>query len=106
MVSPGRVDADVAFEDAHQLARRATLQAVSALVQELGSIDRIQRILRVGVYVASSPGFVRQHEVANGSTELLIELFGDAGRPARASIGVYSLPLNAPVELELWVSTA
>ncbi|MFZ0891099.1 MAG: RidA family protein [Thermoplasmata archaeon] len=106
VVSPGKVDADVPFDTAQQLARRATLQALSALSNGLGSIDRVQRILRVGVYVASSPGFVRQHEVGNGATDLLIAVFGESGRPARASVGVPSLPLDAPVEIELWAALA
>lgn len=101
VVQPGLVDRDVAFHDAKLLARRATLQALSALQAALGSLDRIQRVVRVAVYVASSPGFVRQHEVGNGATDLLVEIFGEAGRPARVTLGVASLPLNAPVEVEL-----
>jgi len=105
VVRPGLVDRDVPADAARDLARRATLQALSALAAELGSIDRIRRFLRVAVYVASSPGFVRQHEVANGATDLLVELFGEAGRPARVAIGVASLPLHAAVEVEYWLST-
>ena len=101
VVQPGHVDRDVGVHDAQLLARRATLQSLSALTATLGSLDRVRRIVRVVVYVASSPGFVRQHEVANGATDLLVEIFGDAGRPARAAVGVASLPLNAPVEVEL-----
>ncbi len=100
VVSPGRVDAEVSVEVAKGLARRATLQALSALAATLGTLDRVERFLRVAVYVATSPGFDRPHEVANGSTELLIELFGDAGRPARIAVGMASLPLNAAVEVE------
>lgn len=100
-VSPGVVDRDVDAGTARALARRATLQALSALAAALGSVDRVRRILRVAVYVASSPSFVRQHEVANGATELLVDLFGDDGRPARVAMGVAALPLNAPVEVEL-----
>ena len=100
-VSPGLVDRDVPVEVARDLARRATLQALSALAAAVGSIDRVHRILRVVVYVASSPGFARQHEVANGATELLLALFGEEGRPARAAVGVVGLPLGAPVEVEL-----
>ena len=103
-VSPGRIDADVPPERGQELARTATLQALSALADRLGSIDRIRRVLRVGVFVASSEGFVRQHEIANGATELLVELFGEAGRPARATVGVTALPLHAPVEVELLVA--
>jgi len=100
VVRPGLVDRDVPAEVARDLARRCALQALSALAAELGSLDRIARFHKVTVFVASSPGFVRQHEVANGATELLVQLFGDVGRPARAAVGVAALPLNAPVEVE------
>jgi enamine deaminase RidA (YjgF/YER057c/UK114 family) len=105
VLHPGLVDRDVSVEVARDLARRAALQALSALAAKLGSIDRIQRFLRVAVFVASSPGFDRQHEVANGATDLLVELFGEAGRPARAAVGVAGLPLNAPVEVEFLART-
>lgn len=101
VVRPGLVDREVAVEAAQQVARRASLQAVSALVAALGSIDRIRRVVRVTVYVATSPGFVRQHEVANGASQVLVDLFGEEGRPSRVAIGVAALPLNAPVEVEL-----
>ncbi|MFZ0700152.1 MAG: RidA family protein [Thermoplasmata archaeon] len=100
-VHPGLVDRDVSAEIAKELARRATLQALSALAASLGSLDRVRRIVRVVVFVASSPGFVRQHEVGNGATDLLVQLFGEAARPARVSVGVAALPLNGPVEVEI-----
>ena len=105
ILHPGLVDRDVSFTHAREAARLATLQALSALADTLGSLDRVRRVLRVGVYVASSPGFTRQHEVANGATELLIGVFEEAGRPARVSMGVAALPLNASVEVELLVAT-
>lgn len=101
IVHPGLVDRDVSLEVAKDVARRAALQAVSALDAALGSLDRVERIVRVVVYVASVPTFVRQHEVGNGATDLLMAVFGEAGKPARASMGVTALPLNAPVEVEL-----
>lgn len=104
IVSPGLVDRDVSYEAAKELARRAALQGLSALAAALGSLDRVRQVVRVGVYVASSPTFSRQHEVANGATDLLVEVFGEAGRPARTSVGVPSLPLNAPIEVELIVA--
>jgi enamine deaminase RidA (YjgF/YER057c/UK114 family) len=104
-VRPGLVDRDVPVEVAQDLASRATLQGLSALQAALGSIDRVRRVLRVAVYVASSPGFHRQHEVANGATEPLVRIFGENGRPARVAMGVAALPLNAPVEVELLVAT-
>jgi enamine deaminase RidA (YjgF/YER057c/UK114 family) len=103
-VSPGQVDREVTTARGKELARLATLQGLSALADVLGSIDRVRRVLRVGVFVASSDGFVRQHEVGNGATDLLVEIFGEAGRPARAAVGVAALPLNAPVEIELLVA--
>jgi enamine deaminase RidA (YjgF/YER057c/UK114 family) len=101
VVRPGLVDQDVPAEAARELAAKATLQGLSALAATLGSLDRVVRILRVGVFVASSPGFVHQHDVANGATDLLVRVFGEAGRPARAAVGVPALPLNAPVEVEI-----
>jgi enamine deaminase RidA (YjgF/YER057c/UK114 family) len=106
ILSPGRVDREVSLATAREAARVATLQGLSALQEALGSIDRVSRVLRVGIYVASSPGFHRQHEVGNGATELLIQVFEEAGRPARVSMGVPSLPLDAPVEVELLVAVA
>jgi enamine deaminase RidA (YjgF/YER057c/UK114 family) len=103
VVRPGAVDRDVPLEEAQTIARRATLQAVSALGEALGSIDRIRSALRVGVFVAVSPGFHREHEVANGATQLLVDLLGEAGRPARSTVGVAGLPLGAPVEVDLLV---
>jgi enamine deaminase RidA (YjgF/YER057c/UK114 family) len=100
-VHPGRVESTVSVAQAQEAARGATLQALSAVAALVGSIDRIGRIVRVGVFVASDPEFTRQHEVGNGATELLIAIFGEAGRPARVSVGVPSLPLNFPVEIDL-----
>lgn len=104
VVHPGLVDRDVSLETARELAGRATLQALSALEAAMGSLDRIGRVVRVAVYVASVPTFVRQPEVGNGATELLVSIFGDVGRPARVAVGVAALPLNAPVEVEMLVA--
>jgi enamine deaminase RidA (YjgF/YER057c/UK114 family) len=101
---PGLVDRDVPPETAKGVAMRASLQALSALEEALGTLDRVRRIVRVTVYVASVPTFHRQHEVANGATEILTQIFGDGGRAARVAIGVAVLPLNAPVEVEMVVA--
>ncbi len=103
VVRPGLVDRDVPADVASELARRATLQALSALAQELGSLERVRRVVRVGVFVAVSPGFHLEHEVANGASDLLLAVFGEPGRGSRATVGVAGLPLNAPVEVELLV---
>ena len=100
--SPGRVGADVPIVEAQAIARAATLQALAAAAAASGgSIDRILRPLRVVVFVASADDFDRQHEVANGATDLLDALFGPERRPVRCAVGVTRLPLNAPVEVEL-----
>jgi enamine deaminase RidA (YjgF/YER057c/UK114 family) len=100
-IAPGLVDREVDVETAKGVTRQAALQALGGLAGALGSLDRVRRIVRVGVFVASSPGFVRQPEVANGATELLIQVFGENGRPTRYAVGVSRLPLNACVEVEL-----
>jgi enamine deaminase RidA (YjgF/YER057c/UK114 family) len=97
----GKVGAGVSLETAKGLANIACLNGLSALRAEAGSLDRVARIVRVGVFVASAPGFTEQPQVANGASELLVELFGDSGRHARAAVGVAELPLGAPVEVEM-----
>jgi len=100
-MDPGLVDRDVSVVRATELARLATLQALAALDAEPGRLDRIERAVHARVYVATSPGFDRVHEVAGGVTDLLTSIFGETRRPARATVGVAALPLNAPVEVEL-----
>lgn len=99
-VSPtGAVDADVTVEQAQEGARRCALQALAALREALGTLDRVIGIGQLTVYVASSPGFTRQPTVANGASDVLIEIFGERGRHARAAVGVAELPLGASVEV-------
>jgi enamine deaminase RidA (YjgF/YER057c/UK114 family) len=98
---PGTVGRDVDVPQAKAAAERAALQALSALAAELGSLDRVRRIVRVAVYVASTSEFVQHADVGNGATEFLIRVFGEEGRPARVSMGVAALPLGASVEVEL-----
>jgi enamine deaminase RidA (YjgF/YER057c/UK114 family) len=97
----GKLGADVTVEEGSAAARRCALQAVAALRAELGSLDRVRRIARVGVFVASAEGFTDQPKVANGASDALAEVFGDAGRHARAAVGVAELPLGVPVEVEV-----
>ncbi len=104
LIATGKVDAEVALPTAREAARTAALNGLSALVTALKGPDRILRVVRVGVFVASSPSFTAQPDVANGASELLLGLFGEAGRHARAAVGVASLPLNSPVEVEILVA--
>ena len=84
-----------------QAARRCALQALSSLRVSLGSLDAIRRIVKLSVFVASADGFTDQPKVANGASDLLVEVFGEEGRHARAAVGVAELPLGAPVEVEV-----
>ena len=102
----GRVGAEVGLDDATNAARRCALQILAALRSALGDLDRVGRIVKVTVFVASAPGFTDQPKVANGASDLLVEVFGEAGRHARAAVGVADLPLGAPVEVELIVELA
>jgi enamine deaminase RidA (YjgF/YER057c/UK114 family) len=97
----GKVGGELSLDEATQAARRCALQALAALRAELGTLDRVARIVKVSVFVASAPGFTDQPKVANGASDLLAEVFGDAGIHARAAVGVAELPLGAPVEVEL-----
>jgi enamine deaminase RidA (YjgF/YER057c/UK114 family) len=97
----GKVGADVTAERAAVLARTCALNALAAAVTVAGSLSGIRRIVKVTGFVASAPGFTGQAQVINGASELLIEVFGDAGRHARSAVGMAVLPLDTPVEVEL-----
>ena len=100
VLHPGSLGEGMGLDEGVEAARQAALQALSALRAALGgSFERVERILQVTVFVASVPGFVEHPKVANGASELLAEILGDAGRHARGAVGVSSLPLGAPVEL-------
>ena len=97
----GSVGSDVTTEEANAGARRCAIQALSALRAALGSLDRVTGIVKVDVFVASARGFTDQPAVANGASDLLVEVFGEEGRHARAAVGVKELPLGATVEVGL-----
>lgn len=94
----------VSPERAKHLARVAALNALAAVAAKVGSLDAVTQVIKVVGYVASDPTFTGQPAVVNGASELLGELFGDAGVHARSAVGVAALPLDAPVELELVVA--
>ena len=96
----GSVGADVTTEDAYQGARRCALQALALIRQAAGNLDNV-RIVRVGGFVASAPGFYDQPKVINGASDLFVEVLGDLGKHARAAVGVAGLPLGASVEVEV-----
>lgn len=100
----GLVGAEVDQEEAYACARVAVLNGLAAAAEAAGGLDRIARIVKVVVFVASAPGFAGQPQVANGASELLEKVFGGAGEHARSAVGVSALPLGAPVEVELVVA--
>ncbi|NAZ86135.1 RidA family protein [Kineococcus indalonis] len=88
---------------AQQLAATCALNALAAAAGVAGGLDRIEAVVKVGVFVASDPAFTGQPAVANGASELLGQVLGDAGRHARSAVGVAVLPLDSPVEVEVTV---
>ncbi|MEJ8857048.1 RidA family protein [Variovorax robiniae] len=105
VVVTGRVGAEASLDQAREAAQICTLRALAILRQTLSSLDAIDKILRVTVYMQTAPDFTQQSEVADAASDLLYRVFGEAGVHTRTSVGVYSLPKNASVELDMVVST-
>ncbi|HUY82513.1 MAG TPA: RidA family protein [Acidobacteriaceae bacterium] len=103
-VIAGTVGRDRSVEDGYRAARQCALAQLAVLKQTLGTLDRVQQIVSVNGYVNSVAGFADSPKVINGASDLLVELFGDAGRHVRAAIGVSGLPLNALVEMQMVVA--
>ena len=96
----GKVDADVSVEEAYQAARSTGLQILATVQDALGSLDRVTRVVKVLGMVNSSPDFGDQPAVINGCSDLLVEVFGDAGRHSRSAVGFAALPAGIVVEIE------
>ena len=101
LLAAGKVGAELGTAEASALARTCALNALAAAASAAGGLSAIRRIVKVTGFVASSPGFTQQAQVVNGASELLLEVFGEAGRHARSAVGMAVLPLDAPVEIEL-----
>lgn len=99
----GRLGAELRVEEGYQAARICALNCLAVVKSFTGSLDRVVRVVKLNGYVSSTVDFFQQPQVVNGASELLGEVFGEAGRHARAAIGVSSLPLNAAVEVDLVV---
>ncbi|WP_219827846.1 RidA family protein [Rathayibacter sp. AY1F6] len=100
----GKVGDEVSPEQAKDLARTCALNALAAVADAIGSLDRVTRIVKLTGFVASASGFTGQPGVINGASELLGDVFGEPGRHARSAVGVAELPLGAPIEVELIVA--
>ena len=104
VVIQGSLGDDVTLELGKMAAKICVMRAIALLLKHLGSLDRVQKILRISVYVQSSASFTQQSEVSDGASEVLYSVFGDAGAHSRTSVGVLQLPKNAPVEIDFVVA--
>jgi enamine deaminase RidA (YjgF/YER057c/UK114 family) len=104
LTATGKVPGEVSIEAAQAAARQAAINALAAVQGVLGSLDNVEQVVRLTVFVNSSAGFTDQAKVANSASELLGAVFGDNGVHARSAVGAAELPLSAPVELELVVT--
>ncbi|MBI9071972.1 MAG: RidA family protein [Melioribacteraceae bacterium] len=103
LFAEGKVGSDVSEEDAKSAAKICAINCLSVIKSVAGSLDNIERIVKVTVFVASENGFTKQPVVANGASEFLVDVFGEAGKHVRSAVGVSELPINAPVEIEMVV---
>ena len=103
LVSKGKVPSQISLEQAQKAAALCVANNLRMLKKEIGSLDRVECILRLTGYVYSEPDFTDQHLVINGASELLLEVFGDEGLAARTAIGLAALPLGSSVETEMIV---
>lgn len=99
----GKVGGPMTETDGSNAARICALNALAQIKTVVGNLDKVKRIVRVEGYVNSAPGFVSQAQVVNGASRLFCDLYGDAGKHTRIAVGVAELPLNASVELAVWV---
>ena len=103
LVMTGKLGQTLSIEQGIEAARIAVLNALAIVKAEAGSLDRVKRIVKMVGHIASASGFTDQPQVLNGASDLLVEIFGDAGRHARVAVGAAELPRQAPVEIELIV---
>ena len=99
----GKVGKDLSEEEGKAAAKLCAINCLSAVKSVIGNLDKIKRILKLTVFIASAEGFTAQPKVANGASELIGEIFGDAGKHVRSAVGVSELPLNSAVEIEMIV---
>ena len=103
LMHTGKVGAEVGADEAAQCAQQCALNAMAAVKSVIGDLDKVTRVVKVVAFVASTPDFTGQPQVANGASELIASAFGDAGQHARSAVGVSVLPLDSPVEVEITV---
>ena len=100
LVATGQLGAGVSIEDGQKAARACAISLITQVKAALGDLDKVKQVVRLGGFINSAPGFTDGPKVMNGASDLMVEVFGDAGRHARAAVGVASLPLGVSVEVE------
>ncbi|MBI3356109.1 MAG: RidA family protein [Nitrospirae bacterium] len=106
LVMTGKLGQPLTIAQGMEAAKVAVLNALAIIRSEVGSLDRVKRIVKMVGHIASAPGFTDQPQVLNGASDLLVAIFGEAGRHARVAVGAAELPRQAPVEIELIVQIA
>ncbi len=106
LVMTGKLGVEVSIEQGMAAAKLAVLNALAIMKAETGSLDRVQRVVKMVGHIASAPGFTDQSQVLNGASDLLVAVFGEAGRHARVAVGAAELPRRAPIEIELIVQVS
>ena len=103
LIAEGKLGAEISNELGSKAAEICALNCLSVIKSEIGDLENIRQIVKVTVFVNSADGFTAQPQVANGASEFLVNIFGDAGKHVRSAVGVNELPINAPVEIEMIV---
>ncbi len=103
LIMTGKLGQELTIEQGKEASRVAVLNGLSIIRHAAGSLDRVKQIVKMVGHIASAPGFIDQPQVLNGASDLLVSIFGDAGRHARVAVGAVELPRQAPVEIELIV---
>ena len=106
LIATGLLGRDLDTSAGQEAARQCAINILAQAKAALGSLDRVKRVVKITVFVASEPCFVEQHLVANGASDLLVAALGERGIHARSAVGTASLPLNAPVEIEAIIEVA
>ena len=100
LVATGQLGGTVSMEDGQKAARACAINLIAQLKAAVGDLDKVVRVVRLGGFINSAPGYAGGPKVLNGATDLMVEVFGDKGRHARSTVGVSALPVNAAVEIE------
>lgn len=103
LLHEGKVGAELSIEQGQEAARQCIINALAVIKKEIGDLDRVKQVVKMLAFVNSAPGFADQPYVINGASNLLIDIFGDAGKHARSAIGTSDLPFHTPVEIEIIV---